>query len=110
GMAVNIGVNLILIPHFHALGAALTSLMTQLLVPGLQIFVAQRVFKFTILPKMMLTLLLFAIGAVCIAWGSTHLPLDWRVSFISFVAASGIWALATGVINVKSLLKAVKIG
>jgi O-antigen/teichoic acid export membrane protein len=110
GMAVNIGVNLILIPHFHALGAAITSLMTQLLVPGLQVVVAQKVFKFTILPKMMLTLFIFALGAVGLAFGSTHLPFDWRVSFVVFVGVSGIWSLATGVINVKSLIKSVKIG
>ncbi len=110
GMAFNIIVNLILIPHFHALGAAITSLMTQLLVPGLQIFVAQRVFKFQALPKMFLTLLIFLAGVLGLAYFSTRLNLDWRVSFVSFVAASGIWALATGVVNVKSLLKTVKIG
>jgi O-antigen/teichoic acid export membrane protein len=110
GMVFNIAINLILIPHFQALGAAMTSLMTQLLVPGLQIIVAQRVFKFTILPKMMTTLLLFAIGTIAIAYGTIHLPIDWKISFLCFVAASGIWALITGVVDVKSLLKTAKIG
>jgi len=110
GMTFNIIVNLILIPHFQALGAATTSLMTQLLVPGLQIFVAQRVFKFNILPKMMLTLLIFAIGTMGIAYFSTRLAFDWRISFVAMVGASGIWAFITGVVNLKSLLKTVKVG
>jgi len=110
GMTFNIVVNLILIPHFHALGAAMTSLATQLLVPGLQVLVAKRVFKFTILSKMMLTLFLFAIGVIGITYCSTHLPFDWRVSFIAMVAASGIWALVTGIVNIKSILKMVKVG
>lgn len=110
GMTFNIVVNLILIPHFHALGAAITSLSTQLLVPGLQVLVAQRVFKFTIFPKMMLTFFLFAIGVIGIAYFSTRLPFDWRVSFVAMVAASGIWAFATGIVNIKSILKTVKVG
>ncbi len=114
GMAVNVTANLILIPHFHALGAAITSLMTQLLVPGLQIFVAQKIFKFNIIPKMMLTLLIFLVGVLGLAFFSTRLTsgmhLDWKISFVAFVAASGVWALTAGVINVKSLLKAVKLG
>ncbi len=110
GMTFNIVVNLILIPHFHALGAAITSLATQLLVPGLQIVVAQKVFKFTIIPKMMFTLFIFAVGTVGIAYGSTYLPFDWRVSFMAMVAVSGIWAFVTGVVNIKSILKTVKVG
>ena len=110
GMVFNIGVNLILIPRFHALGAAMTSLMTQLLVPGLQVIVAQRVFKFTILPKMMLTLFLFAVGTITIAYGTTHLPFDWKGSFIVMIGACVIWAFLTGVVNIKSILKTVKLG
>jgi len=110
GMAFNIIVNLILIPHFHAEGAAITSLMTQILVPGLQVLIVQRMFKFKILSRMLFTLLLFAAGEICIAYFSTHLPLDWRISFLSMIAASGIWALVSGVINVKSLLRTVKLG
>jgi O-antigen/teichoic acid export membrane protein len=110
GMVFNIVINLILIPHFHALGAALTSLMTQLLVPGLQVLVAQRVFKFTIFPRMMLTLMLFFAGVLAIAWGSTKLPFDWKISFVAMVGVSGIWALVSGVVNIKSMLRTIKIG
>jgi O-antigen/teichoic acid export membrane protein len=110
GFIANITLNLILIPRLHAMGAAIASLTTQLLVPGIQVFVVKKMFGFTTLPKMMLTLLIFATGEMAIAYFSTRLPLDWRVSFMAFVAASGIWVLASGVVNIKSILKTIKIG
>lgn len=110
GFIANITLNLILIPRFQAVGAAIASLTTQLLVPAIQIFVVKKMFGFTSLSKMMLTLLLFALGVMGIAYGSTRLPLDWKLSFVCMVAASGIWAFATGVVNVKSILKMVKVG
>lgn len=110
GFIVNITMNLILIPRMQAVGAAIASLTTQLLVPAIQIFVVKKMFGFATLPKMMLTLLIFALGEIGLAFCSTRLPLDWRVSFFTFIAASGIWTLATGVVNIKSLLKTIKIG
>ncbi len=112
GFIANITLNLILIPRMQAEGAAIASLTTQLLVPGIQIFVVRKMFGFASLPKMMLTLFIFALGEIGLAFGSTHLPLnlDWKIRFLSFLAASGIWVLATGVVNIKSILKTVKIG
>lgn len=110
GFVVNITMNIILIPRMQAVGAAIASLTTQLLVPAIQIFVVRNMFGFKTIGRMMLTLLIFALGVIGIAYGSTRLPLDWRVSFMVMVAASGIWALASGVINVKSLLKTIKVG
>lgn len=105
GLVANITLNLILIPRFQAVGAAIAGLTTQLLVPGIQIFVVKKMFGFKTLPEMMIRLLIFGVGEIGIAFGSIHLPLDWRISFVAMIAASGIWALATGVINIKSILK-----
>jgi len=112
GFIANITLNLILIPRMQAEGAAIASLTTQLLVPGIQIFVVRKMFDFATLPKMMLTLFVFALGEIVLAFGSTHLPpaLDWKIRFLAFIAASGVWVLATGVLNIKSILKTVKIG
>lgn len=110
GVITNITLNLILIPRYQAVGAAIAGLTTQLLVPGIQVFVVRKMFGFKIIPKMMLTLLLFAAGAIAIAYGSTHLPFNWIVSFVVMLGACGIWAFATGVVNIKSLLKMVKVG
>jgi O-antigen/teichoic acid export membrane protein len=110
GFVVNITMNIILIPRMQAVGAAIASLTTQLLVPAIQIFVVKNMFGFKTIGKMMLTLLIFAVGVIGIAYGSIHLPLDWRLSFVVMIGAAGIWALISGVINIKSMLKMVKIG
>jgi len=110
GFVVNITMNIILIPRFQAVGAAIASLTTQLVVPAIQIFVVKKMFGFVTIPKMLFTLLLFAVGVVAIAYGTTFLPLDWRISFVCMIGACGIWALVAGIINIKSILKMVKIG
>ncbi len=108
GMPLNIIFNFIMIPHFHATGSALVSLTTQLFVPAIQILVVQRIFKFKLLGKLFLTLGLFAIGVVAIAYFSHMLPFDWRISFIIMVGASSMFALAIGLLNIKGLLSVMK--
>lgn len=112
GMIFNIVFNLILIPRFHAIGAACVSLTTQLLVPAIQILVIQRIFKFESLGKLFMKLGLFAIGVIGIGYLTTHLPstIDWRISFITMIGACGLFALAIGLINIKGLLGVLKKG
>ncbi|HTA83683.1 MAG TPA: oligosaccharide flippase family protein [Bacteroidia bacterium] len=110
GMFLNIVFNFIMIPRYHAIGAACVSLATQLFVPAVQIMVIQRVFKFKSLGKLFLTLGIFAIGVIIIGYFSHRLPLDWRVSFVLMAGASGILAFAVGLLNVKGLLSVLKKG
>ncbi len=109
-MLINIVLNFILIPMFHALGSAYASLTTQLFVATAQIIVAQKIFKFHMLPKLLFTMLVFAIGEIIIGYFASHLNMDWRVSFGCMLAASGLWALATGLLNIKSMLSVIKLG
>lgn len=46
GMLLNIILNIVLIPRYEALGAAVASLITQYLTAGAQMFLAHRIFKF----------------------------------------------------------------
>ncbi len=110
GMAINIGVNFIIIPRFHALGSACVSLSTQLFVAFVQILVMQKIFKFEMLFKLLATLAVFAIGVIGINYLSLKLPFDWRVSFILMCGASGIFAFAIGLLNVKGFLNVMKNG
>jgi O-antigen/teichoic acid export membrane protein len=109
-MAINILLNFVVIPMFHALGSAFASLTTQLFVATVQIIVVQKIFKFKMLPKLLLTLLVFLIGEIAIGYFASHLHIDWRVSFACMLGASGLWALATGLLNLKSMLSVIKLG
>lgn len=109
-MLINIGFNFIMIPRFHAAGSACVSLSTQLFVAVVQMVVMQSIFKFKMLYKLLGTLAIFVIGVVAINYFSTRLPFDWRISFVIMVGASGIFALITGLLNVKSFLNVMKNG
>jgi O-antigen/teichoic acid export membrane protein len=110
GMIINIGFNFIMIPILNAKGSAIVCLATQIFVATTQIIVVQRIFKFGMMPRLLLTLLVFIIGVVAINYASLLLHIDWRLGFAGSVALSGIWALATGLLNVKSMLNVIKLG
>jgi O-antigen/teichoic acid export membrane protein len=110
GMVFNIVCNLILIPRFHAVGAACVSLTTQLLVPTIQVIVVQRIFKFNMIYRLFATLLVFAIGVIVLGYFSSILPFDWKLNFVLMCGASGILAFAVGLLNIKGFLNVMKNG
>jgi len=110
GMLINIGLNFIMIPMFFAKGSAIVSLTTQIFVATTQIIVVQRIFKFAMMPKLLLTMFVFIIGVAAINYGSQLLHIDWRLGFLGAAALSCVWALAVGLLNIKSILSVVKIG
>lgn len=110
GMCINIAFNLIMIPRLHAVGSAIVSVTTQLLVPAIQVLVIQKIFKFKMIYRLFATLLVFAIGEIVLGYFSRNLPFDWRVSFILMVGASGILAFAVGLLNIKGFLNVMKNG
>jgi O-antigen/teichoic acid export membrane protein len=107
-MSINILLNFILIPKFHALGSAFASLTTQLFVAIAQIVVVQRIFGFKTIPKLIITLLVFALGEIAICYAASRLHIDWRMSFLGMLAVSLLWAFATGLLNIKSIISALK--
>jgi len=110
GMMINIVFNFIMIPYFHAVGSAIVSLTTQLLVPAIQVIVVQRIFKFKMIFRLFATLLVFAIGEIVIGYFTHNLPYDWRISFLIMCGASGILAFAVGLLNIKGFLNVMKNG
>jgi O-antigen/teichoic acid export membrane protein len=111
GMGFNILLNFIMIPLLNAKGAAMVSLATQAFVAVTQIFMVQRIFKFHMLPKLITTLLLFIAGLAGFNYLVAHfLHLDWRLEFIGLCGAAVVWAFAIGLLNIKSLLRVVKLG
>jgi O-antigen/teichoic acid export membrane protein len=109
GMVLNLLLNFIFIPHLKALGSACVSLFTQLFVAIIQVYLVQRLFKFHTIPKLLFTLLVFAIGEIAINFFS-RIPtgMGWKLSFMIMVFASGIWGIAIGLLNIKSLVRVLK--
>lgn len=110
GMLLNITLNIILIRKLEAFGSAISSMVTQFLTAGIQVFIAQRIFKFRVNYKLISTLIMFAIGVIAINYGSKMLHFYWLINFCIMVMCSGIWAFFIGIIRIKSLLRIFKYG
>jgi len=93
GMAVNVGLNFILIPKYHAVGSAVASLVTQTLVAGAQMVVVFRIFKIKPNYWFIVRLLLVVAGTILIALVSYKLPFSWVINLMIMGFASLIFAM-----------------
>ena len=110
GMFLNITMNLILIPHYKATGSAISSLVTQFSTAFFQVLIAQRVFKFKINYRYLITLGLFVIGVIliCFVSQSLHQNLEWQSRFLIMTALSVTWAFVLRIISIRSIYKIVR--
>lgn len=110
GILINVTMNLFLIPRFEAAGSAVSSLVTQFLTALIQVLIAQNVFKFRINYRLILTLIVFITGVILINYFSKLLHPNWMINFVVMVCASGIWAFAIRMLNIKSMVRILKYG
>jgi O-antigen/teichoic acid export membrane protein len=111
GMVLNISLNYILINELEAFGSAISSMITQFLTAGIQVFIAQRIFKFKVNYRLINTMIMFALGVVAINYG-THemLHFNWVVNFVIMVISCGLWAFVSGIISIKAIFRLLKYG
>lgn len=111
GMVLNISLNLFLIPRFEAYGSAISSMITQFLTAIIQVFIAQRIFKFKVNFRLLNTFFMFAVGVVAINYASVHvLHFFWMINFCIMVACCGLWAFISGLLSFKGILRIMKYG
>jgi O-antigen/teichoic acid export membrane protein len=108
GILINVTMNLFLIPRYQAVGSAVSSLTTQFFTALIQVLIAQSVFKFKINYRLLLILIIFIAGIVLINYFSKNIFHNWQMNFVIMVIASGIWAFASRMLNIKSMLRIVK--
>jgi O-antigen/teichoic acid export membrane protein len=109
GMILNISLNLILIPRLEAVGSAYSSIITQFLSAFVQVIFAQKVFKFKIDYRFLLSILSFATGVVFINIFSKHfIENNWIYNFIGMVMLSILLASFLKLLNFKSLINLIK--
>jgi O-antigen/teichoic acid export membrane protein len=108
GMVFNLSLNAILIPLYHAQGAAVSSLITQFATAILQILLAQRLFKFKINTGLLFQLLVFIPGIVLLAWSSKLLPFGWIINLFIMASTGLLLALLSGLLKPRSLFRILK--
>ncbi len=115
GMVLNISLNFILIPHWHAMGSAYVSLLTQVVTALVQVLIVQWRFKFRVNYRLLITLGVFITGVIGINYLSKlfgyHIENHrWVINFIIMIAASVLWAFLIGLISIKSMFRMLKYG
>ncbi len=108
GMVLNIILNFILIPRFSAVGAAISSVVTQTLTAFAQILMAQKVFGFHKNYKLLITLFIFIIGVIGINMYFSSLSFNWVSRFILSASACFAFAFATRLISIRNIYRIVK--
>lgn len=108
GIVINLILNLILIPRFHALGSAIASIITQFLTALAQVFIAKNIFKFKVNNRLLIALVLFIFGVAFINYITHYMTNNWMLNFGIMVVLSGSWAFITGMINIKSVFRFLK--
>ncbi len=110
GMVFNLTLNALLIPHFMAQGAALSSLITQFGTAILQLYLAQRIFKFKVNVRLITQLCIFIPAVILFAWISQLLFQNWIIGMVVFSGISAAFAFAIGLLHVKSIFRILKYG
>lgn len=99
GVVINITLNCIFIPHFQAVGAALTSLCVQFVTCVIQFFIAKSIFRLKLGNAFWFRILAFLILISTSTHLSTLLSLNWLTSFGLATAACIIIAFVTKMLN-----------
>jgi O-antigen/teichoic acid export membrane protein len=108
GICINLILNFILIPHYQAIGSAISSLITQFFTAGIQIYFAYKIFKFKINVRLIIALLVFIVGIVIFNIFSRSFTSNWMINFAIMCLFCGAWAFVSGLLNIKSIFRFVK--
>lgn len=108
GICINLILNFILIPHYKAMGSAVSSLITQFFTAGIQFYFAYKIFKFKVNIRLIIALLIFIAGIVIFNYMSRSFTQNWMINFATMVVFCGLWAFVSGLINIKSIYRFVK--
>jgi O-antigen/teichoic acid export membrane protein len=118
GLVINFSMNLVLIPHLLAVGSAYASLVTQFFIAILEVIIVQKIFKFKINYRYLLTLLFFVIGVILLNFISKAVDLRqlgigpsgnaWLLNFFLMIVLSVGFAAALKLLNLKSMLQIIR--
>ncbi len=106
-LLINLMLNLILIPKYHAFGAALACLATQGFAGFSQYVISARKFNFGLNHKLFFKLIIYIAVTILMGIGSAQLEIAWWIGFLGLLVAALILAFLLNLINVRGLVKMV---
>jgi O-antigen/teichoic acid export membrane protein len=102
---INIVLNLILVPAHKALGAAMSSLITQSIAVVLQIYLCTKILKIKMDNVFIIKCLIFIALSIISAWFISKLNGIWIWQFFASALVICVMAIITGLVSVKGVLK-----
>lgn len=110
GMALNIILNIILIPYMYAKGSAIASFATQFATSLIQVIIVQRLFRFKTNIRFLLCLVIFVAGVFVVGYISRQFHYSWTINLMIMVALSGLLAMALRIISFRKMFKIINNG
>lgn len=112
GMALNIILNIFLIPMLYARGSAIASFSTQLITSLIQVILVQKIFRFHINYKFLISLFVFVVGTVTIGYLSQQLKNEFRFGWMTcmmiMIAGSFALALILRILGFRKMISIIK--
>ncbi|MDQ3050681.1 MAG: oligosaccharide flippase family protein [Bacteroidota bacterium] len=108
GMGFNILMNFILIPTYHAKGAALASLLTQFSTALIQVLLCMKIFRLKVDLKMILKFVIFTAVTLTSCWLMSLTELSWMLSLVIAMSISLTIAFITRLVSLKSMFQIVR--
>jgi O-antigen/teichoic acid export membrane protein len=113
-LVINFGINLILIPRLMAVGSAYASLITQFFTAIVQVIIVQRIFRFRINYRYLMTLAIFILGVFLFNMLAKLLPVNlnndpkhmsWVINFTGAIVLSIGLAASLRLLSIRSILR-----
>ena len=104
-LAINILLNVILIPRYQAFGAAIACLATQVFAGFSQYVITAVKFKFRINYDLIFRLFIYISGVILLGIGSHRLEIAWWMSFLGMITAAMILAMVLNLINLRGMVR-----
>lgn len=108
GMILNIVLNLILIPKYQVLGAAISSMVTQIATGISQLLISTKLFKFRINYKLILSLCLFIAISILLSWQLKFDNVQWYYTAFASITISIVFAFILGMFKLKPIFEILK--
>jgi O-antigen/teichoic acid export membrane protein len=105
---LNIAINLVLIPRYHAIGSAFATLVTQWVVALLHIVAAQRQFGLKNNYPLLLRITGFALVLVVLGWITTLMPWSYKLLLPAYVLLATIVAVMLRLFDINAALALVR--
>lgn len=105
GMVMNIGLNLVLIPKFQATGAAVASLITQMVTALIQILLCVKIFNLKVDYQRITKLMAYTGLTGMVFYYSSDLPFNWAINLMIAGMTGFLIAFVIKLLNLREMIQ-----